>query len=165
MMYILWEINVSLFNQRVIISDGCIADSTKRMDIVELAAYEQKWWYFTLIPPPTWIHGQIPIQCQGPTVIFRQFTHDSWWICTHIISQDLHLFEDLYDRNGLAQHFSEWNVLTLIITEGYFHLKLRLPHNWICRIWYEKYWAREFCIRFILGIRRQLIPAEVSINP
>ena len=66
-----------------------------------------------------WIHIRSPSQFQSPTVIIEQFTQDSWLICANVIYQGLHLFEDLGDRNGLAQLLDECNLLTLSRAEGY----------------------------------------------
>ena len=48
-MDILFGINEYPFNGCVRISAGFLDDSIGRMDIVELATYERKWWYVVLI--------------------------------------------------------------------------------------------------------------------
>ena len=77
----------------------------------------------------TWLHGRIPSQCQIPAVIFEQFAQESWQNCAKIISQDLNLFEEIDDRNGLSHHLAECNLLTISSDEGYIRLKLKPPHK------------------------------------
>ena len=110
----------------------------------------------------TWIHVRNLIQCQRPYFIFKSFTQDSWQSCTNVIFQDLHLFEEIYDRNGLMQHLDECDVITISRYEGYFCLKLQLIHNRTSQIWYDRYWARACHIRVILGF---LCHTEVIIHP
>ena len=88
-----------------------------------------------------WIHVRIPIHCNRTTVILKQFTQDSSRSCTKVIYQSLHLFEAIYDRNGLAQRLDEFNVLILSMYEGYLRLKLWLPHKCTSQLLYDKSWA------------------------
>ena len=48
MMDLLWRTNESSFNGCVNISAGWLDDSIGRMDILYLAIYARKWWYFIL---------------------------------------------------------------------------------------------------------------------
>ena len=90
-MDLIWWINESSFNVWVIISSGLLVGSILIMDILKLTTYTRKWWYFTLICFP-WPRGRSSRQCQHPVIIFKHFTQDSWWNCSNIIPQVLHLF-------------------------------------------------------------------------
>ena len=86
----LWRINVYSFTGCIIIPSGCISDSIGMIDIVDLTTYEKVVvLHINMFGP--WLHGRIPSQCQGPTIIFKHFLQYSWRSDTNIIHQDLHL--------------------------------------------------------------------------
>ena len=135
------------------------------MDIVELATYEQKWWYFTFI--------FFVLECMSVSQASTRYTllssnslHRTVVEAVSILlSQGLHLFEYINGRNSLAQRLSECNVTTLSRAYRYISLNLWIPKNCTYQLWYNKYRVRSFRIRVILGFLRQPITDEVSIVP
>ena len=73
-------------------------------------------------------------------------------------------FYKIYDRDGLVQCLTEFNLLTIIISEIYLCLNLKLPHNWTSQTWYNKSQAITCRIWIILSLL-WFFCAEISIRP